>query len=334
MTNSTAIRTLGLAVMVIITMAGLIAATQLPLIGALMLSIAGLPAFVIILAWGTLWFLLYSALTVTLTSIIATPSTALMLVPLILMPAAFLSGSVRLGLNPLRAVCLALLSATLFSTGMWAAVNSMTSESQGLVPVREQFAKQIAVVEEQLDRIQKKGQESPEAIDTARENLREVFDYTILLIPATFLFVWHLLTLGIFYAGATRLAPRLGFAIESFPPFTEWRFDWNIIWLYVAGWVLHYGLGSVEDLSVRELALSVGANFLAISSIVYYIAGLSLVFFMFDKYKIGSFSRVGLSCLALVFTQAVVWFGIIDVWADFRTPKPALFSSDNSDDDF
>lgn len=320
--------------MVILTMAGLIAATQLPLIGALMLSVAGLPAFVIILAWGGLWFLLYSALTVTLTSLIATPSTALMLVPLILMPAVFLAGSVRLGLAPLKAVCLALMSATLFSTGMWAAVNGVSGEGQGLMPVREQFAKQIAVVEQQLDKIQEKGQESQEAIDMARENLREVFDYTILLIPATFLFVWHMLTLGIFYAGALRLAPRLGYDIKSFPPFTEWRFDWNIIWLYLAGWVLYYVLGSNEELPSRELALSIGANCLAISSIVYYLAGLSLLFFMFDKYQIGSFSRVGLSCLALVFTQAVVWFGIIDVWADFRTPKPALFSSDNSDDDF
>ncbi|MDD3146475.1 MAG: DUF2232 domain-containing protein [Candidatus Riflebacteria bacterium] len=335
MSNPTAIRTLGLAVMVIITMAGLVAATQLPLIGALMLSVAAIPAFVIILAWGGLWFLLYSALTLTLTSLIATPSTALMLVPLILMPAAFLYGSVKIGLAPLGAMCLALLSATLFSTGMWAMTNGISSESQELLPVREQFAQQIAVIEKQFDQLQEKGQESQEAIETARENLREVFDYTLLLIPATFLFVWHTLTLGIFYAGALKLAPRFGYQISTMPPFTAWRFNWNLIWLYVAGWMLYYVVGSNESLPMHELARTTGANCLAISSIFYYVAGLSLVFFMFEKYKIGSFARVGLSCLALVFTHAVVWFGIIDVWADFRTPKPALFqSSDDSDDEF
>ena len=334
MTNSTATRTLGLAVMVLITMAGLFAATKLPLVGALVLSVAGLPAFVIILAWGGLWFLLYSALTVTLSSLIATPSTALMLVPLIFMPALFLHAAVKIGLAPLKAVCLALLSATLFSTGLWAVMNSVAANGQGLLPVREQFAKQIAIVEQQLDKIQEKGQESQEAIDTARENLREVFDYTTLLIPATFLFVWHVLTFGIFYAGAMRLAPKLGYEIKSFPPFAEWRFDWNIIWLYMAGWIGYYVLGNTEGWPAREFTISVGANLLAISSIVYYVAGFSLLFFMFDKYKIGSFARMGLSCLALVFTQAVVWFGIIDVWADFRTPKPALFSSDDTDDEF
>jgi len=334
MSNPTAIRTLGLAVMVIITMAGFVAATQMPLIGALVLSVAALPAFLVILAWGGLWFLLYSALTMTLTSLVATPSAAIMLMPLILMPAAFLYGAVKVGLAPLRAMCLALLSATLFSTGMWAVTNQVSS-SDGLLPVREQFANQIAVVEKQLDKIQEKGQESQESVELIRENIREVFDYTVLLIPATFLFVWHLLTLGIFYAGAVRLAPRFGFQIATVPPFTDWRFDWHLIWLFLGGWLLFYVVGADETMLMHGFARTVGANCLAVSSIMYYIAGLSLIFFMFEKYKLGPFARVGLSCMALVFTQAVVWFGIIDVWADFRTPKPALFqASDDSDDDF
>ena len=334
MSNPTAIRTLGLAVMVIITMAGFVAATQMPLIGALVLSVAALPAFLVILAWGGLWFLLYSALTMTLTSLVATPSAAIMLMPLILMPAAFLYGAVKVGLAPLRAMCLALLSATLFSTGMWAVTNQVSS-SDGLLPVREQFANQIAVVEKQLDKIQEKGQESQESVELIRENIREVFDYTVLLIPATFLFVWHLLTLGIFYAGAVRLAPRFGFQIATVPPFTDWRFDWHLIWLFLGGWLLFYVVGADETMPMHGFARTVGANCLAVSSIMYYIAGLSLIFFMFEKYKLGPFARVGLSCMALVFTQAVVWFGIIDVWADFRTPKPALFqASDDSDDEF
>ncbi len=321
--------------MVIITMAGLFAATQMPLVGALMLSVAAFPAFAIILAWGGLWFLLYSALTLTITGLVATPSMALVLVPLVLMPAAFLYGSIKIGLVPLKAMCLALLSATLFSTGMWAISQGTGSEDRGLLQVREQFAEQITVIEKQLDKVQEKGSESQETIDIARENLREVFDYTVLLIPATFLFIWHLLTLGIFYVGAVKLAPRFGYQLTTMPPFTQWRFDWNLIWLYMGGWALFYIAGADETMPMHDFARTVGANCLAVSSIFYYIAGLSLLFFMFEKYKVGLFARAGLSCLALVFTQAVVWFGIIDVWADFRTPKPALFqSSDDSDDEF
>lgn len=334
MINSNGMRTLGLAVMVFMTMAGLIAATQVPVVGALMLSIAGLPAFVIILAWGGLWFLLYSALTVTLTGILATPSTGLILIPLILLPAALLSAAVKLGLSPLRAIGLTLMSATLFSTGIWTAIHGFDPSGPALQPVREQFEQQIVLLEKQLDKIQEKGHESQENLDVARDNLRTVFDQTLMLIPTTFVFVWHLLTLGVFYLGAMYFASRFGYQIEPVPPFSQWRFDWNLIWLYIAGWALFYVAGNTEGLPAHEVARTVGANCFAISHILYFIAGLSLLFFMFNKYKLSLLSRVGFSFLALVLTQAVVWFGIIDVWADFRTPRPALFSSDDSDEDF
>jgi len=333
MTNSTASRTLGMAVMALITMAGLVAAIQIPLLGAFMLSLAGIPAFVIILAWGGLWFLGYSALTLTLAGILASPATAMTLVPLILIPALLFAATVRIGLDPLRAITLTLLSATLFSTGLWGVTNGFGSDSPTLIPVREEFARQIAAVEEKLSKLEEKGGESAEAVEVARENLKEVYDYTLLLIPATFLFVWHLVTLAVFYGVAQRFAGQMGLAVVPLPPFSQWRFDWNIIWLFISGWLLYHMLGTVESITISNLALNIGANCLAISSIIYYIAGLSLLFFMFDKYKIGALARVGFSCFALVFTHAVVWFGIIDVWADFRTPKPALFSSGDSDED-
>ena len=78
---------------------------------------------------------------------------------------------------------------------------------------------------------------------------------------------------------------------------------------------------------------TIGANCFAISSILFYIAGLSLMFFMFDKYKIGLFAKFTLSFLALVFTQFIVLFGIIDVWADFRKPKSVRLSSGSDDSD-
>jgi hypothetical protein len=333
MTNSTGMRTLGMAVMALITMAGLFAAIQMPLFGALALTLAGIPAFVIILAWGGLWFLGYSALTLTLAGIMASPATAMTLVPLIFMPAVLLAATIRMKINPLHAITLTLLSATLFSTGLWGVSNGFGNESQALAPVREEFSRQIAQAEKQLEEFQKQNGESAEALEIARENLRGVYDYILLLIPATFLFVWHMITIAVFYGAAQRFAGQMKLAVIPLPPFSQWRFNWNLIWLFIGGWVLYHLAGSVESIAVSSFALNVGANCLAISNIIYFIAGLSLLFFMFDKYKIGTIARVGFSCLALVFTQAVVWFGIIDVWADFRTPKPALFASGNSDDE-
>jgi hypothetical protein len=147
-------------------------------------------------------------------------------------------------------------------------------------------------------------------------------------------FVWHLISLAVLYSGAYRLAPGFNYSLQPLQPFAQWRFNWNLIWLFIAGWALFYGINWAEAVPGNETLRAIGANCMAISRIIYFIAGLSLLFFMFEKYRMGSLARVGLSCLALFLNQAVVWLGIIDIWADFRTPKPALFASEDSDDDF
>lgn len=332
MIRSIGSRTLTLAVMVFLTIAGLFVATQMPFLGAIMLSFAGLPAFLIILAWGGVWFLLYSAITIVLTGLVGNVSMAALLIPMLFVPAAVLSGTIKFGCSPLKAVGLTLLVVTLFSTASWGLATGM--DSKELLPIEKQFSDQIAVIDQHLEKLQENGEATPQSIEAIRESVRETFDFLILLVPVTFLFVWHLISLTVFYAGAYKLAPKLGYYLKAFPAFSTWRFDWKIIWLFIAGWLLFFMAPGIEGIPASDTLKVIGANCLAISKILYFIAGLSLMFFMFDKYKVGPLAKVGLSCLALVLTQAIVWLGIIDVWADFRTPKPALFSSDDSDDDF
>jgi uncharacterized protein YybS (DUF2232 family) len=319
-------------VMVFLTIAGLFASTQVPVLGALVLSFAGLPAFLIILAWGGIWFLAYSALTFILTGLVGNLSLAALMIPMLLVPAAVLSGALKMGFSPLKAVGATLLVATLFSTASWGLATGMDKEA--VLPVEKQFAEQKMVVEQQLAKLEETGETTPENIESIRESVNATFDFLLLLVPATFIFIWHLISLAVIYVCAFRLAPRFGSRLASLPRFSAWRFDWNLIWLFIAGWVMFYLPGSLEGLPGAETIRVIGANCLAISKILYFIAGLSLLFFMFEKYRLGSLARVTLSCLALVLTQAMVWIGIIDVWFDFRTPKPALFASDDSDDDF
>ena len=332
MIKSIGTRTLTLALMVFLTIAGLLASTQMSVFGAILLSFAGLPAFLIILAWGGIWFLLYSALTLTLTGLVGDISLAALVVPMFLLPAAVLSGAIKLGCQPLKAVGITLLSATLFSTAAWGLATGLDQNEQ--LQIEKQFSLQIAEVEKQLENLQKSGEATPESIESVREVVIETFDFLKLLVPGTFIFIWHLISLSIIYVAAIYLAPNLGVELPSLPAFSSWRFDWNLIWLFITGWTLFFVVSNIEGMPAAGLFKTLGANCLAISKILYFIAGVSLLFFMFEKYQIGSFARVSLSCLALFLTQAVVWLGIIDVWADFRTPKPALFASDDSDDDF
>jgi uncharacterized protein YybS (DUF2232 family) len=326
-------RPLIFALLVFVTMLGLFLAAQLPIVGAIMLSFAGVPALLIILAWGGTWFLLYSAITMTLTGLVGNLSLAALLVPMLLVPAAALSGGIKLGFSPLKAIGAALLVATLFSSGTY--VVATGAGEKDVMSVDKQFSQQMAIVEKQLAKLEESGDASPEAIETIRENVKASFDYLVYLVPITFAFAWHLVSLAILYIAATRFIPAFGLSLKPLPPFAQWKFDWNLIWFFIAGWFFYYVLPGTDVTSGVELVKVIGANCLAVSRIIYFIAGLSLLFFMFEKYRMGSFARLSLTVLALLLHQAVFWLGIIDVWANFRAAKkPALFPSNSDDGDF
>ena len=129
------------------------------------------------------------------------------------------------------------------------------------------------------------------------------------------------------------MGPKFGYKVEPFPAFKDWTFDWNLVWLYIIGWVLYFLIGGIEGLPGAKIIQILGANCFIMSNILYLIIGFSLLFFMYDKYKIGFVPRVGLSIIALMFSQFMIWLGLIDVWAEFRLKKSTPEVSDNSDDD-
>lgn len=301
-------------------------AGQIPVIGLLALPAASLCGFVILLSLGVPCFIGHALLTTGLTLALADSATAVLALSLMMVPALLLFAALKLKMPPLRAIVVAILSATLFSTGVWGLFGDKLVK-----PIKEEISKQITVVEQQISAEAKKANfKSEDAIQSLRDNLTAFRNYTFLVVPTTFLFVWHLITLTFVYAAAKALSQRLGYNIEALPSFTMWRFDWQIVWMFILGWALFHLLGKA-NLGLSTVLLSIGANCLAMSSIIYFIAGFSLLFFLFDKFKFGSLARVGMSCLALIFTQAVVWLGVFDVWADLRAVRPAPPTYGDSD---
>jgi hypothetical protein len=328
--NKPTIGLLDFIFMVLVTVTGLYLSTKLPILGIFCLSIGGIPAFILSISRNN-WFLFYLILTFVTSWSLTSFTGAFLLLPLVFMPALFLAGALRLGFHPLKAVGVALLSATLFSAGTWAATNEMTFSGSKAISLKQNIGEQLKLVEKQLDEAEEKNPENFEAINIARKNIYNIYEYAMLLIPVTFLFAWHAITILIYYAGATRLSAKLGYKLAELPPFTEWQFNWQIIWLYMVGILFYHALSGVDWGAIGWLIKMVSANCLAISSMVYYLAGLSLLFFMLNKYRAGFYTRFIMSFLALFFAQAVVWFGIIDIWADFRNPKPASVLSDSDE---
>lgn len=257
----------------------------------------------------------------------------LLLAALVLMPAAFLYCAVKMGLSPLNAVCLALLISTVASSLCWGFEKGFDDSKQMLEATKQDFFKQLTVVEEQLKEKKSITEDSHETFLVIRENFGEALEKASLLFPTSLLFMWHMFTLLLLYYGVAWLAPKFGYEVQPMPAVKDWRFGWNLIWLYIAGWVMFFFLGYSDRVPGTEVFRVIGANCLMTSNVLYFVAGFALLLHAFNRFKIGLVSRVGLSIIALVFSQFVVWFGIIDVWADFRAVKIVNDVSDGSDDD-
>ena len=254
-------------------------------------------------------------------------------IALLIMPVVFLGITVRMKLTPLNALCVALLASTAFSGVFWSIINKPETQKQILKFYKTEFEKQLAIAEKQMKEKQNDNVDYSNALQTLKDNFDETAEKAILLLPGLFIFLWHLVTLGVLYSTLAKLSPKLGYKIEPLPAFKDWTFDWNLVWLYIFGSAMYFGVGSIKDIPGVKIIQLLGVNCFIISSILYMIIGFSLLFFMYDKYKIRTINRVGLSLLALIFSQFLVWLGLIDVWAEFRLKKATPDISDNSDDD-
>lgn len=310
---------------------------KLPLLGMIAIPLCGLFAFISIVSCGYAYFISYAILT-SLATMMLTRQLTLGLFPFVFMPALFLAFGLKLKVKPLNAICLALLSSILFSVGFVTTLDYFVppkeKESQKVL-----LNQQTQLIEKQFNDIVKKNPDSEEAVKRMKPLLDQMVYTLKMLVPTMSFFVMHLISLGIIYLGACMLSSRLGFTIESLPEFRNWEINWNLIWLYIVGLLFYYILPNYPQITsfvgiTTETVKTIGINSLVISSFIYYIIGFSLLFFMFNKYQANIFTRVSLSFLALIFSQIIVWFAIINVWAEFRQPKSTQwFGSDDSNSD-
>ncbi len=323
-------KTIGTTLMACSTLGGLFLAAYVPLLDAILYALAGLPALVVMLAWGAPWFGVYGLITVGLTSLARGWPWGIIITATLLVPAGLLSALLKVGEPPMRAIATTLLLSCLVSLTLWSVAPLFGQVGLDLWEQRARFREYASATEAQWKKQLEKDGDST-AFVLWRENYRSVTDYVALLIPTTFIFLWHLLTVGLFYLAGRSVGPRFGFEMPSLPKFSTWRFDWNLIWLFLIGWLMFHGADSVALPEVRFGMLMIGANCLSISKVLYFLLGFSILFFFFEMYKITTANRITLSFLALFLSQILVWLGIIDVWFDFRAPKPPRRASDDDD---
>ena len=110
---------------------------------------------------------------------------------------------------------------------------------------------------------------------------------------------------------------KLGYHIEDFPPFKNWTVPGYTVYFFVLSLLMIYWGGSREFTGVYD----VGVNICALSGVVLFLQGVSLFYFLGDKYNLSRIVKgiILLLTLSNVFVMLLfVYFGAADAIIDYR----------------
>lgn len=110
---------------------------------------------------------------------------------------------------------------------------------------------------------------------------------------------------------------KLGYHIENLPPFKNWTVPGYTVYFFILSLLMIYWGGSREFTSVYN----VGVNICAMSGVILFVQGVSLFYFLGDKYNLSRIVKgiILLLTLSNVFIMLLfVYFGAADAVIDYR----------------
>lgn len=103
------------------------------------------------------------------------------------------------------------------------------------------------------------------------------------------------------------------------PAFKDWQMPWYFAWGYIlglAGTFFSSYLGPYQ-----QMGRIAGMNFLVLFNLLFLVQGFCIIYFYMDKYKVRNVLRalgIGLLIAIPLASPMVAWFGLLDVWLNFR----------------
>ena len=188
------------------------------------------------------------------------------------------------------------------------------------------FVMDINVIEMQLDVLRESFSESfqmyesmgvdKERIAATQEQVEPMLEFLALLIP-TLITISALVTATAIWLAAHWIFPKLQIKIPTLPPFAQWKFPAAFFYTALIGglglyWGLTRGWTNIQEISI---------NLLIISGLIGFVQGLSLMSFIFDRYKISKLVRrfiYVILILNMLLVQLVAITGLIDMLFDYR----------------
>lgn len=105
--------------------------------------------------------------------------------------------------------------------------------------------------------------------------------------------------------------------LAPWPPFATWRLPEPLVALVI--------LAGISLLVPVQLIKDIGLNLLLVSGTLYFFQGLTLLTALLNRWSVPGALRFLIFLLVLVQAYGIIFLavaGLVDVWADFRKPRP------------
>lgn len=152
------------------------------------------------------------------------------------------------------------------------------------------------------------------------ESMKTMIDLLKIILPAGFIMASVVVTFINFVIAKTVLK-KLGHNIPDFPPFRNWTLPDYVTYFFVVALVMIYW-GKSKEIT---MLYNIGMNLQMMTGMLLLVQGLSLFYYIVDKYNLSRVVRGIILFLILsngFISQMVIFAGAIDTIIDYRRIRP------------
>lgn len=153
-------------------------------------------------------------------------------------------------------------------------------------------------------------------IAEAKSRVEPMLQMMMFLMPTLIMLSALINTLAVWFTSKW-IFPKLQMKLPTFPLFAEWKFPSLFMYLAIVSWLGLYWGFTRGWTNIYEIAL----NLTIVSMLIGLVQGLSLLSYIFDRYKISKLVRRLLYVLIffnMLFIQLVAITGLVDMLFDYR----------------
>lgn len=292
--------------------------TYVPVIGAFVNLIWPVPIILLGVRYGYKWSFMAVVASGIIIALLMHPLTAVSVVVGFGLIGIALGYAFRQGFPPGKALLLGS-AASLVSK---AAVIAISAAVMGFNPLNLQTEAMIKGLEQAMEFYRGMGMKA-EDLAQMEATMRPMMDLMKIILPAGFALAAVVDTF-LNYQVAKAVLARLGQRIEPFPPFRHWVVPRITLYAMAVALVAIYW-GRTREI---ELLYNSGMNLQVVATMVLFIQGLAVFYFLADKYNLSRIVRGIILFLILsngIVMQALIIGGAFDIIFDYRqlrTPKP------------